>query len=309
MTAAVALAGKGLRVLVLEAEAQDRVRAGSRAIAFFGPTLRRWEKIRPGMGKAIADAGTLLVGMDTFYGDKRIFELRLTPAWSSRLVRTLSQKKVEQILYAEAIDLGVEFRWTVPVTDVKTHSDGAMIELESGEQISTAYVIAADGAKSARTQGARHQDGRSDRSHPVHHCRRRRAPRWIYADQTDVLPIQPARTRRTQCHVHAIHRWDAYRPAMQAGRRRRVLVQPRRSAGMASPGGRPLVRRAHPVGLDVPLPPGCCRYLHRPAPPCHPRGRGGALVRPMGWARPELRSVRRHRRRHCHRERADRSQS
>ncbi|MEV6557431.1 FAD-dependent oxidoreductase [Nocardia sp. NPDC051756] len=148
LTAAVALAGKGLRVLVLEAEPQDRVRAGSRAIGFFFPTLRRWEQIRPGMGAAITNAGLQLVGGDTYYGNKRVLKVRLEPGVLREVARTLSQKKVEEILYAAALELGVEFHWATPVAGITTRSDGATIELASGEQIHTPYVIAADGAKS-----------------------------------------------------------------------------------------------------------------------------------------------------------------
>jgi 3-(3-hydroxy-phenyl)propionate hydroxylase len=149
LTAALALRRKGVDVLVLEAEAQGRARPGSRAIAFFYPTLRRWEKIRPGMGVSIAEAGNVLTGTDAYYGDKHVFRVRLKPALAGRLSRTLSQNKVEEILYAEAIKLGVVFRWACPVAGVETHSAGVTIELESGEQISTPYVIAADGAQSA----------------------------------------------------------------------------------------------------------------------------------------------------------------
>ncbi|MFJ4654616.1 FAD-dependent monooxygenase [Nocardia sp. NPDC088792] len=148
LTAAVALAGKGLPVLVLEAEPQDRLRTGSRAIAFLIPTVNRWEKIRPGMGDSIAEAGNVLAGGEAYYGDKRVFTIRVNPVLSKHFARTLSQKKVEAILYAEAIKLGVEFRWATPVTGVTTHSDGVTIELESGEQINTPYLIAADGARS-----------------------------------------------------------------------------------------------------------------------------------------------------------------
>ena len=148
LTAAVALAGKGVQVLVLEAEPRDRVRPGSRAIGFFFPTLQRWEKISPGMGESIAEAGNVLAGGDAYYGDKHVLRMRLTPALSRRLARTLSQQKVEEILYAEAIKLGVEFRWACPVAGVTTDADGVTIELDSGELISAPYVIAADGARS-----------------------------------------------------------------------------------------------------------------------------------------------------------------
>jgi hypothetical protein len=43
------LAREGLRVVVLEAEPPDRVRPGSRAIALMYPTLRRLDKVLPGL--------------------------------------------------------------------------------------------------------------------------------------------------------------------------------------------------------------------------------------------------------------------
>jgi 3-(3-hydroxy-phenyl)propionate hydroxylase len=148
LTAALALRRQGLRVLVLEADPIDRVRPGSRAIGFFFPTLRRWEKVLPGLGQAIARSGIQMMGVDTWYGDKQVFKVRFKPAPPMRWGRALSQKTVEQHLYDAAVDHGVEFRWSAPVATVKTRSDGVLIGLESGEEINASYVIGADGAKS-----------------------------------------------------------------------------------------------------------------------------------------------------------------
>jgi 3-(3-hydroxy-phenyl)propionate hydroxylase len=148
LTAALALARKGMRVLVLEAEPQGRDRPGSRAIGFFFPTLKRWETVLPGLGESIATSGIQLKGYDAYYGRKRVFTTRFKPAPPLRWGRALPQRKVEEILYAEAVKHGVEFRWEAPVAGVVTHADGATIELASGERVSAAYVIAADGARS-----------------------------------------------------------------------------------------------------------------------------------------------------------------
>jgi 3-(3-hydroxy-phenyl)propionate hydroxylase len=148
LTAALALRRKGVDVLVLEAEAEGRVRPGSRAINFLFPTLRRWEQVLPGLGESIAKSGIQLMGYDTYYGPKRIFRMRFKPAPPMKWARLLSQRKIEEILHAEAVKHGVEFRWECPVAALETRHDGVTIELASGQRIDTPYVIAADGARS-----------------------------------------------------------------------------------------------------------------------------------------------------------------
>lgn len=148
LTAALALRRSGVRVLVLEAEPLGRDRPGSRAIGFFFPTLKRWEAVLPGLGESIATSGIQMRGYDAFYGAKRVFTTRFKPAPPMRWGRALPQRKVEEILYDEAVEHGVEFRWAARVADVTTDAQGVLIELESGEQLTAPYVIAADGARS-----------------------------------------------------------------------------------------------------------------------------------------------------------------
>jgi 3-(3-hydroxy-phenyl)propionate hydroxylase len=54
LTAALALAGQGQDVAVVEAEPEGRQRPGSRAIFLANPTLRRFERAAPGLGRAVA---------------------------------------------------------------------------------------------------------------------------------------------------------------------------------------------------------------------------------------------------------------
>lgn len=146
LVAALALARRGLRVLVVEAEPRDRVRPGSRAIALMFPTLQRLDRIRPGLRKQIAEAGISPTGYDAFYGGRRIFSQHNKNL--TRLASSLPQRTTEQIIFAECVAHGVEFRWDAPVDGVESTPDGVTVTLSSGEQITTPYVIGADGARS-----------------------------------------------------------------------------------------------------------------------------------------------------------------
>ncbi|MFB8277400.1 FAD-dependent oxidoreductase [Nocardia colli] len=146
LVAALALARRGLRVLAVEAEPQDRVRPGSRAIALMFPTLQRLDRIRPGLRKQIAEAGISPTGYDAFYGGRRIFSQHNKNL--TRLASSLPQRTTEQIIFAECVAHGVEFRWDATVDGLDSTPDGVTVTLSSGEQITTPYVIGADGARS-----------------------------------------------------------------------------------------------------------------------------------------------------------------
>ncbi|MCU1648124.1 MAG: monooxygenase [Nocardia sp.] len=146
LVAALALARKGIRVLVLEAEPQERVRPGSRAIALMFPTLRRLDQVLPGLGKQVSAAAVSPTGYDAFYGGRRIFSQHNKNL--TKLAASLPQRTTEQIVYAECLAHGVEFRWDAAVKGVDSGPDGLTLTLESGDRIEAPYVIGADGARS-----------------------------------------------------------------------------------------------------------------------------------------------------------------
>lgn len=150
LIAALALARKGLQVVVLEAETRDRVRPGSRAIALMFPTLRRLDHVLPGLGRQVTEAGVTPTGYDAYYDGRRVFSQHLDPSnwYTPRLAASLPQSTTEEIFYAECIAAGVQFRWDCPVAELDTSPDGVTITLASGERIAASYVIAADGARS-----------------------------------------------------------------------------------------------------------------------------------------------------------------
>ncbi len=66
LTAALALARRGLPTMVLEAEPRQRIRPGSRAIVLAYPTLRRFDSVLPGLGRDIAADGLGVTGYDAY---------------------------------------------------------------------------------------------------------------------------------------------------------------------------------------------------------------------------------------------------
>ena len=154
LIAALALRRRGLPVVVVEAEPEDRERPGSRAIFLFYPTLRRLDKIVPGLGKEIDKAGLRVPGYDAFYDGQGVFHHRIDPdSWTRFLSpihwgTSLPQTVTETILFEEAIRHGVEFRWESPVTRLAVEGSGVAIQLASGEEMASPYVIGADGGRS-----------------------------------------------------------------------------------------------------------------------------------------------------------------
>ncbi|MEC3958342.1 FAD-dependent monooxygenase [Nocardia sp. CDC153] len=155
LIAALALARRGVRTLVLEAEAQQRIRPGSRAIVLALPTTHRIDTVLPGLGGRIRAAGIGVSGYDAFYEGRRIFLHRSEHGVLGRIARTdrlltsLPQRVTEGFLYEACVREGVEFRWESPVSTMETGDGGVDLTLASGETISATYVIGADGARSA----------------------------------------------------------------------------------------------------------------------------------------------------------------
>lgn len=154
LIAALALARRGLPTLVLESEPLQRIRPGSRAIALAWPTLRRFESVLPGLGRAIAADGIGVTGYDAYYEGRRIFHYRSGSgvlgrvARADRLVTSLPQRVTERHLYEACVRAGVEFHWESGVSGLESHPDGVRVALRSGGVLDADYVIGADGARS-----------------------------------------------------------------------------------------------------------------------------------------------------------------
>jgi 3-(3-hydroxy-phenyl)propionate hydroxylase len=151
LTAALALATRGVAVIVVEGESEGRRRPGSRAIFLANPTLRRVERAAPGVGKGVADLGLQVRGYDTYYAGKHVFRLPFPVANDPLrgLGSSVPQTVLERLALARLMEIGVPIRWGDPVADVHTDSGGVTLDLESGQSLRAGYVVAADGARSA----------------------------------------------------------------------------------------------------------------------------------------------------------------
>jgi len=153
MTAALALAKEGIQATIIEAEPQNRERAGSRAIYIHKATLELLEDVSTGLGFKLAEIGIVWPVKRTLYkGDniyKRVYEPpkpNTLPAFSS-----LHQHEIEKALYAACLAAGVEFRWSESVSEAKTTETGITITTDQNEWHAQ-YAIAADGSRSVVRQ-------------------------------------------------------------------------------------------------------------------------------------------------------------
>lgn len=151
LASALALRAKDRPVVVVEAEPEDSVRAGSRAIFVHRESLELLEGFRPGLGRQIADEGLAWrIRRSTFRG-RDVYRRSYPQLPDSRLPpsTSLPQVRTEELMRRACREAGVAFRWQCVVTGVAVDGDGARLTLADGAQIRSRYVVAADGSRSA----------------------------------------------------------------------------------------------------------------------------------------------------------------
>ncbi len=150
MATALALRARDLEVLVVEAEPEDYIRPGSRAIYLHRESLQLLNNFPPGLGDRIAAAGLVWPTRRSTYRGRTVYLRTYPPLPAGKLPpsSSLPQTRTEQLLLAACQEACVRFRWHAPVIDTKTSARQAMVTLASGEQLQAPYVVAADGARS-----------------------------------------------------------------------------------------------------------------------------------------------------------------
>ncbi|MCX4745617.1 FAD-dependent monooxygenase [Kitasatospora sp. NBC_01287] len=187
LTAALALRSHGLPVTVLEAEPEDRVRPGSRALFVHRESLDLLGRISPGLDRTLISNGVIWPTRRTVYRSREVFA-RSYPAQPPRPGSTppftsLRQIETERHLLAACRAAGVRFAWDASVADLRSGPVGARISCADGREFQARYVIGADGARSQvrRSQGIAMAGERSEAFHVVVD---------IEEDPADPLPLE-----------------------------------------------------------------------------------------------------------------------
>ncbi|ASW56765.1 FAD-dependent monooxygenase [Plantactinospora sp. KBS50] len=171
LAAALALRAQGLPVTLLEADPADRVRPGSRALFVHHDSLRTLDAASPGLAARLIENGLLWHTKRTFYRGRQVYARTYPPPRPGELPRftSLRQVETERHLLAACAAAGVRIHWGARVVGVTPDPHGVRLDAADGRRWRAAYVVAADGARSAvrQTVGIDWQGRRAEGFHVV----------------------------------------------------------------------------------------------------------------------------------------------
>ncbi|WP_217235110.1 FAD-dependent oxidoreductase [Streptomyces sp. AC555_RSS877] len=153
LSAALALRARGLPVVLLEADPEDRERPGSRALFVHRETLRLLDGMRPGLADEITAYGRTWQTRRTVYRGREVYSRTHPPSPGLPPFTSLRQVDTERFLRAACERAGVEFVWDARVTDVRSTAAEVHLTAEDGRVWTAGYAVAADGARSALRRG------------------------------------------------------------------------------------------------------------------------------------------------------------
>jgi 3-(3-hydroxy-phenyl)propionate hydroxylase len=153
LSAALGLRARGLPVVLLEADAEDRERPGSRALFVHRETLALLDGMLPGLAGEITAYGRTWQTKRTLYRGREVYSRTFPPPSGPPPFTSLRQVDTERFLRAACERAEVGFVWGARVTGVRTTPDEAVLTCADGREWSCAYVVAADGARSAVRRG------------------------------------------------------------------------------------------------------------------------------------------------------------
>jgi 3-(3-hydroxy-phenyl)propionate hydroxylase len=150
LATALALRARDIPVVLLEADAQDRVRPGSRALYVHHDSLKLLESLHSGVGTRLAEHGILWNVRRTTYRGRQVYARTYPPYEKTGLppFTSLRQADTERILLHACIQAGVTVRWDSRVTSVAPRAAGVTVSTADGTSWRASHVVAADGARS-----------------------------------------------------------------------------------------------------------------------------------------------------------------
>jgi len=151
ITTALALNARGVPVTILEAESEDRDRAGSRAIYVHGTTLHTLERVHPGLGENLVDEGLVWPTRRTCWRGKEVFKRTYdNPGGDGKFPHftSIPQVRTEEYMHEALDEAGIDIHWECAVETVESSSDGVHVETSDGREWETPYLVGADGGGS-----------------------------------------------------------------------------------------------------------------------------------------------------------------
>ena len=151
LTAAIDLALRGIKVVLLDDS--DQIGEGSRGICYAKRTLEILDRL--GIGERLVTQGVTWKLGKVYLGDDLVYAFDLLPEDGHKMPAfiNLQQYYLEKALVDRALELpNIELRWRNRVSGVTAHNDGATLTVDTPDvayRIDAAWVIAADGARSA----------------------------------------------------------------------------------------------------------------------------------------------------------------
>ncbi|MBC7300644.1 MAG: FAD-dependent monooxygenase [Nocardia sp.] len=147
LTAALLCAARGLSVTAVDAEPEDAIRPGSRAIFLHGVSVRTLSRADRALAEEISGYGLTWSGKHTLWAGQTVYRKAYPPPAQPRKPPfiSLSQRDLEHRLRRSCLAAGVVLSWETPVENVTVRPDH--VELGSGHR--AAFLIGADGARSA----------------------------------------------------------------------------------------------------------------------------------------------------------------
>ncbi|MGQ4557587.1 FAD-dependent monooxygenase [Halobellus sp. GM3] len=151
MTAALALHARGVPAAILEADSEDRDRAGSRAIYVHGSTLKTFDRVSPGLGKKQVEEGLVWPTRRTLWRGKEVFKRTYdNPGGDGEFPHftSIPQESTEAYMHDALEEAGIPIHWDAGVESVESTPDGVHVETADGREWEAPYLIGADGGGS-----------------------------------------------------------------------------------------------------------------------------------------------------------------
>jgi 3-(3-hydroxy-phenyl)propionate hydroxylase len=154
LSAAIDLAQRGIAVLLLDES--DRIGEGSRGISYAKRTLEIFDRL--GVAQRCLEKGVTWKVGKVFQGNDLLYAFDLLPEDGHAMPAfvNLQQYYLEHFLVERASELShLEIRWLNKVSAIQKRPDGVSLKVETPDgpyQLSSEWVIAADGARSTSRQ-------------------------------------------------------------------------------------------------------------------------------------------------------------